>query len=432
MADYIGTQGQSGFPRQNRYPTTNTIWGNSRVQQDPTSLFFDSFDASIDTANKWAISNGGGGVLPAYTVASATLSSGTTLNGFSVMKTIPTFPPRQPSLLIFETAINIEFPVLATGYRFWGFGNAPTTPTIAAPVTDGVGFEVSTTGQMYCVSWAAGTRNVIADLSPSTGNGAQPQNGGVHGYFVYFRANQCFFAIDQPDNVVALFPNGAPGPNVNTLPMTYVAVSNGSTAVTLVVNGVSMGDYGRNNISISDGTFAFRQMTVGVNGGLANSPLDGSKATYSASVTGLVGLAGDIFILNGSTTKTIRVTHVEFSGIATAAADMDVSLIKRSTADTAGTAAAATPHDSASAAASAVAQSYTAAPTPGTTVGTAVRVAKVEIATAAAQAQFIVWDFGNRPSQAVVLRGVAQGLAMNVSATQLGALYDISYEWTEE
>jgi len=160
--------------------------------------------------------------------------------------------------------------------------------------------------------------------------------------------------------------------------------------------------------------------------------LDGQKATYSASVTGLVGVAGDIAIINGSASKITRVTRVEFSGIATAAADMDLSLIMRSTADAAGTAAAATPHDSLSPAATAVVQTYTAAPATGAPIGTPIRVAKVEIGTAAAQAQVVVWEFGARPAKCPVLRGVAQGLALNVGATQAGAAYDISIEWTEE
>jgi hypothetical protein len=127
----------------------------------------------------------------------------------------------------------------------------------------------------------------------------------------------------------------------------------------------------------------------------------------------------------------VRVTRISFSGTATAAVDMDVTLVKRSTADTAGTAVAATPHDSASAAATAAVSSFTAAPTPGVQVGTPIRATKVQISTATAQPQIQPWDFGNGPKQCPVLRGVAQGLAINVSATQAGALYDIDIEWTE-
>jgi hypothetical protein len=171
---------------------------------------------------------------------------------------------------------------------------------------------------------------------------------------------------------------------------------------------------------------------LGARGEQITSQIDGSKATYSASVTGLVGVAGDIFIINGSASKVVRVTRMSFGGTATAAADMDITVVKRSTADTAGTGVAATPHDSANAAATAVVQSFTAAPTPGTGVGTPIRSAKSFIATTTTAPIIQNWDFGNGPKQGVVLRGVVQGLALNVNATQIGALYDIDVEWTEE
>lgn len=285
MADYIQAQTQQGFPRQNKFPATNTIWGSQRVALDPMNLLFDSFDSSIDTVNKWSISNGGGGVLPAFSTASATLNSGTTANGFSLMSSKTLFPPRQPSMMSFQSAINIEFPVLATGYRFWGFGNAPASPTIAAPMTDGAGFEISTAGQMYAVCWAAGTRNVIADLSITTGNGAQPQGSGVHTYYLYFRADQCFWAIDNPDNIVAVMATGAPGPNVNTLPIVYVAVSNGSTAVTIVNNGMSAADYGRSETQ----PYLFNGFTIEPQ--KSNTDTNASLTVLAAQGTGTINSA---------------------------------------------------------------------------------------------------------------------------------------------
>lgn len=288
MPDYIQAQAQLGFPRQGKFPVTSTIWGSQRVALDPMNILFDSFDTSIDTVNKWNISNGGGGVLPAFTTASSTLNSGTTANGFSLMSSKTLFPPRQPSMMSVQSAINIEFPVLATGYRFWGFGNAPASPTLAAPMTDGAGFEISTTGQMYAVCWAAGTRNVIADLSVSTGNGAQPQNANVHTYYIFFRADQCFWAIDNPDNIVAVMPNGAPGPNVNTLPAVYVAVSNGSTAVTIVNNGMSISDYGRSETQ----PYLFNGFTIEPQ--KSNTDANATLVTLAAQGAGTVNSADQI------------------------------------------------------------------------------------------------------------------------------------------
>ena len=168
---------------------------------------------------------------------------------------------------------------------------------------------------------------------------------------------------------------------------------------------------------------------------------DGQKATYSASVSGLASVASatDIFTLTGSATKTIRVTHLEVSGVATTILETSVRVLIRTTADTGGTNAAATafPHDQNSPAATASALSYTANPTINDGTNRLVRSQKVlfnlAAPTTASESSRMVLDYGNRPSQAIVLRGAAQQLAVNLNGvTVAGPSIDISIEWTEE
>lgn len=177
------------------------------------------------------------------------------------------------------------------------------------------------------------------------------------------------------------------------------------------------------------------------------SPVDGGKYTYSAAKVGLVPAASatDIFTITGSATKVIRVTHIEIWATTTAAtaAALDVLLLKRSTADTAGTSTGSptpVPHDINAPAVSATVLAYTANPTLGSIVGTAIRNSKLfqTLATYTAT-EFptpigLIWDFGNRPGSAIVLRGIADVLAINLNAisASAGALFDISIEWTEE
>lgn len=177
------------------------------------------------------------------------------------------------------------------------------------------------------------------------------------------------------------------------------------------------------------------------------SVVDGVKATYSAAKVGLVpaSSATDIFTVTGSATKTVRVTHIEITATTTSAtpAALDVLLLKRSTANSAGTSTGSptpVPHDSNNAAVSATVLSYTANPTTGNLVGTAIRNSKffqtlaTYTATDFPAKDSITWDFGNRPGQAIVLRGTGDVLAINlngVSATAT-ASFDISIEWTEE
>lgn len=160
--------------------------------------------------------------------------------------------------------------------------------------------------------------------------------------------------------------------------------------------------------------------------------------TYSAT-TALTGLAmaaapTDVFTITGSGTKTIRITRVEITGTATLSTTANVFAIKRSTADTAGTSTSPTavPHASTNAAATATLAAYTANPTVGTSVGP-MRTGKVFIPAVGTSAQALVWDFGTRESQAVILIGTTQVLAVNFNGvTVTGGNLDISVEWTEE
>lgn len=168
-----------------------------------------------------------------------------------------------------------------------------------------------------------------------------------------------------------------------------------------------------------------------------NSPTDGLKMTYAASVTGLLSAssATDIFTITGSATKIVRITRIRVSGIkTTAGADIDIQFIKRSVANTGGTSTAPTivPYDSANTAATAVVTAYTANPTVGTAIGT-IAVDSVFIALATAQTGFIDHTFGNRPAQSIVLRGAAEVFAVNLNAVTVGGgAFDVWCEFSEE
>lgn len=170
---------------------------------------------------------------------------------------------------------------------------------------------------------------------------------------------------------------------------------------------------------------------------VTNAPLDGAKATYSAAITGLTVAAAptDIFTITGSATKTIRVTRITFAGSQTTATQRDILLIKRSAANTGGTSTTETnvPHDSTFAAGTATVRAYTVNPTGlGATVGT-IRSHKILIATTTTDSDNLIMDFGTRPAQALVVRGVAEVLAINLNGiASAGSSLDISIEWTEE
>jgi len=163
----------------------------------------------------------------------------------------------------------------------------------------------------------------------------------------------------------------------------------------------------------------------------------GSKATYVASGT-VVPVTGatDLVTIIGSATKLVKLIRVVFSGtIVTAAINGSVSIIKRSTADTAGTstAPALNPLDSNNAAATAVMAAYTANPTLGTTVGTIWQAKYLYVIAASGNPSVLTIDF-NQLGQAGTLRGVAQQLALNLNAVAFASAgsVDYSFVFTEE
>lgn len=193
-------------------------------------------------------------------------------------------------------------------------------------------------------------------------------------------------------------------------------------------------------VPICDNITNANTVKVNADGSINVSQYGGQKVTYAASVTGLAVVATsatDVFTITGSATTTIRITRLEISGQLTTAAAAQIVVLKRSTANSAGTSTAPTvvPHDSASAAAAATLLAYTANPTIGTLVGN-IRAEYLFMAapgTATIGPDKLFLNFGDRPSQAIVLRGIAQVLAINLNSASLtGCVLDINIEWTEE
>jgi hypothetical protein len=173
-----------------------------------------------------------------------------------------------------------------------------------------------------------------------------------------------------------------------------------------------------------------------------NIPQDGAKSTYSAAAVFVAPLnATDIFVIKGSATKTIRVTKISISATQTTGAIQDIFVIKRLTASTGGTstAQASSQYDSNSATSTAVASSFTANPTTLGTASGIIKSMKIVISSPNGGVNgipfvtFANFEFGNGPSSAVVLRGIAQSLVVNFNGqSAAGNSFNIYAEWTEE
>jgi hypothetical protein len=166
-------------------------------------------------------------------------------------------------------------------------------------------------------------------------------------------------------------------------------------------------------------------------------PLPYEPQSYSATGSAFVPATTptDIYLISGSASKTVRIRKVRISGTTTSgsAIKCTINLIKRSTANTGGTAVISTnvPHDSTNAAATAVAKHYTANPTVGTAVGT-VRSVTTSFQAAGISVGTIDFNFDNDGSQPIVLRGITENLAVNLNSTTItGGVISVTVEWSE-
>lgn len=172
-------------------------------------------------------------------------------------------------------------------------------------------------------------------------------------------------------------------------------------------------------------------------------PSEPIVTTYGATGVGIVpaSTATDLACITGSATKTIRLQYVRVSGSSGTLINVPITLVKRASADTGGTAALTTalpvPYslDSANAAASATTIAYTANPTivdssPGILDNDIVVFSTTGTASSNGA---IVFDYtGRNYMQAPILRGIAQQLCVNLNATTVSTgLVNITFRWTE-
>jgi len=206
-----------------------------------------------------------------------------------------------------------------------------------------------------------------------------------------------------------------------------VAGSDGTNARTILLD-----TGGRQLTRLTDGT---NLQVLNTAGQLAVTT-EGRRTTYSAGINNHAppAAATDTFTLTGVGGKIVRLMRVELSGFQTTGGVVSTLGVVRSTANTGGTSGAPTavPHDSGNAAAGGVMRAYTAVPTAlGTVVGV-IRAQWLLVSAINAVPGLLVWEFGTRNSQGVVLRGTGETFAINFGGVTItGGQLNCSFEWTE-
>lgn len=145
----------------------------------------------------------------------------------------------------------------------------------------------------------------------------------------------------------------------------------------------------------------------------------------------------DVFTITGSATRNVQITKIAITTVQTTSGLNAWALVKRSTANSAGTSAAVTrvPLDRAFPAATATVLQYTANPTAGTLVGNvwSGRVAAPALASASGGDFEKAIPNGSGPTSPIILTGINDVLAWNFGGAALpsGLSVQACVWWTE-
>jgi hypothetical protein len=317
------------------------ITGGLKTEGIPVSKFADTFNSptTLDTTNNWSAPTQSGTGTATYTQGQEILNSGTTTGSYALLTSQTTFAINSPAYLIYRGAFNsgagsglpAEVP---TNCKQMGFFIAAVTPTCAAPVTDGILFEITSTttpsgvaagglagaGKLQAVTYASGSRTLLADLSvPVSGISYQPvfaPDGSLvcpgrntpqalsdtcpHILDIWFNGNSAEFDVDGKP--VAFMLSGSLGPNNNGLPWSSMIINGGgTTASQLKINQASVGDEGRNSNKVCDPVSPWRCVTVNASGQLlsSSSPAVGITPT-DRTITSASGSSQQIMAANAA------------------------------------------------------------------------------------------------------------------------------------
>jgi hypothetical protein len=172
---------------------------------------------------------------------------------------------------------------------------------------------------------------------------------------------------------------------------------------------------------------------TGQRGQLVHSMLDGDQYTYGVASGSLSAFSGQLLQMAGNASNVVRITHIDISMTALAAAVATVSLQRFSTTATGGSPSGfnTAKNDPNNPNASSSLVSYGSAPAGGIPVGGNIRSSALEIGVGGTAPTVLSWDFGNGPKQGLLLRGVSDFMALLVGAIGATTNATISWEWTE-
>lgn len=234
-----------------------TQYGHLRITPEPMALFNETFD-TLDTTARWTTKLATG--TAAVSNGALALSSSTTASAYGGVFTQPTFAPNGLNFLVAGQTQTIPNVVQANTLRFWGWGSVQTTPTVAAPIVNGVGFELDGAGVLYAVVYQNGVRGTGTNVVTI---GSVLTNNVPFLTAIARRADSVDFYVNN--QLVPVASIAIPQLFVATLPYQMICINGAvapAAAAQLNVLAFGIGDTGINSQSIGDGVFPWRKATV--------------------------------------------------------------------------------------------------------------------------------------------------------------------------
>lgn len=114
---------------------------------------------------------------------------------YAVVSSVASFLP-EGTYQAFNFDLQIENTVQTGLPRFWGKGNGPSIPSATNFITNGVGFEIDTNGNMLAVVYVNGTANFSTAVT-------RPMDGYFHKYSVVVADMAVYWFIDDMTTPVA-------------------------------------------------------------------------------------------------------------------------------------------------------------------------------------------------------------------------------------
>lgn len=275
---------------------TISAYGYLRTTSEPSLMFADSFDGGVvDVTNRWNAVTG------TVTQTSGNLTVGNnTISTVHKISSRSTFIPPGINFNVLGFVATLETtPLVSNTARFFGFGVHTGTPSVAIPVTDGIGFEFDGSGKLWASIWVNSVRTNSVDISASA-------VAGPTRYGIITRADLAIFYIGSTEIPVASISYTTP--TNQSLPVMFQRVNGGSVTgtPTTTISACGVHDTGRNNIQISDGTFPWRKAAINTSGAISVvDAKDTGRTQVNYFATGVAA---------GTTTTETAITLTKSSG----------------------------------------------------------------------------------------------------------------------